>query len=398
MTFAIRRRMGLLAGTAGLAVALAAPAWAQDIVLGLTHAKTGRYAGVGVGTEIAVDIAVAEINAAGGINGRKLRVEKFDTGSEARNAQVAVQRFAEDAKALGVIGPFSSQEAQVGFAAGERLEIVQIPNAASAPGLTKGRQWAFRVTEDEGKQFGRLLKTMADKGGVKNRTAAVMYPSDEFVGKSLAGWMPKLLEDNGWKMVIPAEGFPTNATDLSPHVTKLKGRTPGVLAFAGLPEGTAKVMKELRRQGHDSMLIGGQIFADPDIGRILGPDGEGATYVAWYWWDTNDRTRAFERKFLDEAKKRGVNKSGAHHVDASAYDIVHVFVDAMKRGGVTGDPAKLKAERVAIRDALRKTQWAGVTGSICFDKDQDSELPAYIVRIKGGQRTLLDSHAPDKCQ
>ena len=214
MTFAIRRRMGLLAGTAGLAVALAAPAWAQDIVLGLTHAKTGRYAGVGVGTEIAVDIAVAEINAAGGINGRKLRVEKFDTGSEARNAQVAVQRFAEDAKALGVIGPFSSQEAQVGFAAGERLEIVQIPNAASAPGLTKGRQWAFRVTEDEGKQFGRLLKTMADKGGVKNRTAAVMYPSDEFVGKSLAGWMPKLLEDNGWKMVIPAEGFPTNATDL----------------------------------------------------------------------------------------------------------------------------------------------------------------------------------------
>ena len=181
-------------------------------------------------------------------------------------------------------------------------------------------------------------------------------------------------------------------------MTKLKGRTPGVLAFAGLPEGTAKVMKELRRQGHDSLLIGGQIFADPDIGRILGPDGEGATYVAWYWWDTNDRTRAFERKFLDEAKKRGVNKSGAHHVDASAYDIVHVFVDAMKRGGVTGDPAKLKAERVAIRDALRKTQWAGVTGSICFDKDQDSELPAYIVRIKGGQRTLLDSHAPDKCQ
>jgi hypothetical protein len=53
---------------------------------------------------------------------------------------------------------------------------------------------------------------------------------------------------------------------------------------------------------------------------------------------------------------------------------------------------------VAIRDALRKTQWAGVTGSICFDKDQDSELPAYIVRIKNGQRTLLDSHAPDQCQ
>jgi len=382
---------------AGLAACITLPLWAQDLVLGLTHAKTGRYAGVGVGTEIAVDIAVAEINAAGGVNGRKIRVEKFDTGSEARNAQVAVQRFAQDANALGVIGPFSSQEAQVGFAAGERLEIVQIPNAASAPGLTKNLKWAFRVTEDEGKQFARLLKTIGEKGGVSNRTAAVMFPSDEFVGKSLAGWMPNLLEANGWKMVIPAEGFPTNATDLSPHITKLQGKTPGVFAFAGLPEGTAKVMKELRRQGHNSMLIGGQIFADPDIGKILGPDGEGATYVAWYWWDANERTRTFERKFLEEAKKRGVNKTGAHHVDASAYDIVYVYADAMKRANVSGDAAKVKAERLAIREALRTTDVNGVIGKICFTKENDSELPGYIVRIRNGQRTLLDTHAPQKC-
>ena len=382
---------------AGLVACITLPAWAQDLVLGLTHAKTGRYAGVGVGTEIAVDIAVAEINAAGGVNGRKIRVEKFDTGSEARNAQVAVQRFAQDANALGVIGPFSSQEAQVGFAAGERLEIVQIPNAASAPGLTRNLKWAFRVTEDEGKQFARLLKTMGEKGGVSNRTAAVMFPSDEFVGKSLAGWMPNLLESNGWKMVIPAEGFPTNATDLSPHITKLQGKTPGVFAFAGLPEGTAKVMKELRRQGHNSVLIGGQIFADPDIAKILGPDGEGATYVAWYWWDANDRTRTFERKFLEEAKKRGVNKTGAHHVDASAYDIVYVYADAMRRANVTGDASKAKAERLAIREALRTTDVNGVIGKICFTKENDSELPGYIVRIRNGQRTLLDTHAPQKC-
>lgn len=382
---------------AGLVASLIAPAWSQELVLGLSHAKTGRYAGVAVGTEIAVDIAVAEINAAGGVNGRKIRVEKFDTGGEARNAQVAVQKFAEDAKALGVIGPFSSQEAQVGFAAGERLEIVQIPNAASAPGLTKDRKWAFRITEDEGKQFGRLLKTMETKGGLPNKTAAVMYPSDEFVGKSLASWMPNLMEGAGWKMVIPAEGFPTNATDLSPHITKLKGNTPAVLAFAGLPEGAAKVMKELRRQGHNSLLIGGQIFADPDIGKILGADGEGATYVAWYWWDTNDRTRQFEKKFLDEAKKRGINKSGAHHVDASAYDIVYVFADAMRRANITGDAAKLKAERTAIRDTLRSTNVAGVTGNVCFSKDNDAELPGFIIRIRNGQRTLLDMHPADKC-
>ena len=383
-----------------LAVALAAagPLAAQDLVLGLTHAKTGRYAGVGIGTEVAVDIAVAEINAAGGVNGKKLRIEKFDTGSEAKNAQVAAQKFTQDARALGIIGPFSSQEAQVAFAAGERLEIVQVPNAASAPGLTKDRNWAFRVTEDEGKQFGRLLKTLETKGGVSGKTAAVMYPSDEFVGKALAGWMPSLLEKSGWKLVIPAEGFATNATDLSPHITKLKGNTPAVVAFAGLPEGAIKVMKEVRRQGHNSVLIGSQIFADPDIAKVLGPDGEGAIFVSWYWWDLNDRTRAFEKKFLDEAGKRGINKTGAHHVDASAYDIVYAYADAMRRAKVTGDQAKLKDERAAIREALRTVELDGVTGKVCFDKDRDSELPAYIIQIKGGKRTLLDSHAPDSCK
>lgn len=380
------------------AAGLAFPAAAQDLVLGLSYAKTGRYSSVAAPTEIAVDIAVAEINAAGGVNGRKLRIEKFDTGSEARNAQVAVQRFAEDAKALAIIGPFSSQEAQVAFAASERLEIVQMPNSATAPGLTKDKKWAWRMVEDEGKQFARLLKTLETKKLVKEKTAVVIYPSDEFVGKALAEWMPKLLESNGWRQVIPPEGFPTNAADLSPHITKLQGKTPAVVAFAGLPGGAAKVMKEVRRQGHPSVMIGSQVMADPDIAKMLGADGEGGIYVAWYWWDANERTRAFEKKFLDEAKKRGLTKGGAHHVDASAYDIVYVLADAMKRAGVSGDAAKLKAERNAIREALAKTNIQGVSGNICFDKERDAELAGYIIGIRNGQRYLVDAHPSDKCQ
>lgn len=379
-----------------LAAGFAFPAAAQELVIGLSHPKTGRYSGISA-TEVAVDIAVAEVNAAGGVNGKKIRVEKFDTASEAKNAQVAVQRFAEDLNALAVIGPYSSQEAQVAFAAGERLEIVQIPNSATAPGLTQGKKWAYRVIEDEGKQFERLLKSLERKQIVKEKTAAVIYPSDEFVGKALSSWMPKLLDANGWKQVIPPEGYLTNAADLSPHITKLQGKSPAAIAFAGLPGGAAKVMHEIRRQGHKSVMIGAQVMADPDVVNLLGPDGEGTIYVSWYWWDANDRTRAFERKFLDETKKRGINKSGAHHVDASAYDIVYVLADAMKRANVTGESSKVKAERNAIREALAKTQVSGVSGNICFDKEHDAELGAYIIGVKGGKRYLVDSHPADKC-
>lgn len=386
-----RKLLALLAGAA-----LALPAAAQDLVIGLSHPKTGRYSSIAA-TEVAVDIAVAEINAAGGVNGRKIRLEKFDTASEAKNAQVAVQRFAEDLKALAIIGPFSSQEAQVAFAASERLEIVQIPNSATAPGLTKDRKWAWRVVEDEGKQFARLLTSLERKKLVKEKTAVVVYPSDEFVGKALAGWMPKLLEQNGWRQVIPPEGYLTNAADLSPHITKLQGKSPAVVAFAGLPGGAAKVMREVRRQGHRSILIGSQVMADPGVVQLMGADGDGAMYVSWYWWDANDRTRAFEKKFLEETKRLGLNKAGAHHVDASAYDIVYVLADAMKRARVTGDPAKLKAERNAIREALAATRIAGVSGDICFDKERDAELAAYVIGIKDGKRYLVDSHPSDKC-
>ena len=372
------------------------PALAQELVLGLSYPKTGRYSTISA-TEVSVDIAVAEVNAAGGVNGRKIRIEKFDTASEAKNAQVAVQRFAEDLKALAIIGPYSSQEAQVAFATSERLEIVQIPNSATAPGLTKDKIWAWRVIEDEGKQFARLLKTLETRKLVKEKTAVVIYPSDEFVGKALAEWMPKLLESGGWKQVIPPEGYVTNAADLSPHITKLQGKSPAVIAFGGLPAGAVKVMREVRRQGHQSIMIGAQVMADPDVVKLLGPDGEGTMYVSWYWWDSNERTRAFEKKFLEETKRRGIVKAGAHHVDASAYDIVYVLADAMKRAGVTGDPAKLKAERNAIREALAKTNLVGVSGNICFDKDRDAELGAYIIGVKNGQRYLVDSHPADKC-
>src|SRR5262245_7860942 len=135
-----------------VAAGFALPAAAQqELVIGLSFPKTGRYSGISA-TEVAADIAVAAGNAAGGVNGKKIRMEKFDTASEAKNAQVAVQHFAEDVKALAILGPYSSQEAQVAFAASERLEIVQIPNSATAPGLTKDKKWAWRVIEDEGKQ------------------------------------------------------------------------------------------------------------------------------------------------------------------------------------------------------------------------------------------------------
>ena len=83
------------------------PAFAQnEIVIGLSFGRTGLYSTINKTTEVAVDIATEEINAAGGINGKKVRIVKFDTAGDPKQAVVAVRKFARDDKALAVIGPF----------------------------------------------------------------------------------------------------------------------------------------------------------------------------------------------------------------------------------------------------------------------------------------------------
>lgn len=391
------QRRTLLAGAAGL---LAAPAFAQtrEIVIGLTMVKSGPLKTPGEATETSVDIAVAEINAAGGIAGKRIRLEKFDTGSDPRQAATAAQKFARDDNALAIIGPFSSGEAAVAFPVGERLGIVQIPNAASQPGLTGNFTYAWRLTEDEGKQFGRLLTTLQRRNIPASR-AEIIYISDERIS-NITGtqFYPALLRARNIAFGDPVS-FQYRTFDVAPQVTQIMQRNPEVVALAATPDGAGKVLRELRRQGFRGRVIGSQIFADPNSVELFGPEGDGMLIVAGFWWDRNDATRAFTAKFREENARRGLpHKRIPHHTDAQAHDIVHLYKQVMERANVTGDPARLAAERTAIRDALRGIRFTGVTGeNTCFDAQRDAELPGFVIEIRNLQWSLFDTHPADQC-
>ena len=311
-----------------------------------------------------------------------------------------MRSFAEDEGALAVIGPFSSGEARVAFAAGERLGIVQIPNASSAPELADKFSYAYRVTESEFLQFDRLVTTMKSKG-MDVANTSIMYVSDEFVSKAVGTQlMPAVFGKQGVEIVGEPIGFQTAAFDLSPQVAQLAEKPTDTVAVAGIVEAVVKSAKELRRQGHEGRIIGSGISADPDLAGKIGADGNGMLYAAWFWWDRDDASRSFTEKFNAENKKRGIEKSGPHHVDASAYDIVYILkaaIEATGATGATGEADKLKEERTAIRDALSSLVHEGVSGTICFDKNGDAELPAYIIEINDGDISLVDSHPANEC-
>lgn len=383
-----------LAGSLLATSAMAADEW----ILGLNMAKTGFLKSSGETTETAVDIAVAEINAAGGIKGKMIRIVKFDTGSDPKQAQVATRTLAEDHDALAIIGPFSSGEARVAFGAGERIGIVQIPNAASTPGLAKGKSFAFRVTEDESKQLNRMLSSLSRKG-LAAKTAAIMYESDEFISKIVGtAVMPPGFKAVGIELTSEPEGFPGDAFDLSPQIAKIMQNPPDVIGVGAILDGAVKVLKEARRQGFKGRMVGSQLFADPEIVDVVGKEADGTIFAAGFWWDLNDKTRAFTEKFNAANKERGIHSAFPHHVDAQAYEIVYLLAQVIGEANLTGDEGKLKQERIAIRDQIRKTNYIGMLGPVCFDADGDAELPGYIIEIKDGEWTLFDQHPADKCE
>jgi len=392
------RRRALLAAAGGILAAPGLHAQAREIVIGLTMVKSGPLKTPGEATETSVEIAVAEVNAAGGVNGRPLRLVKFDTGSDPRQAATAAQKFARDDNALAIVGPFSSAESAVAFPVGERLGIVQVSNSASQPGLTGNNSYAWRLTEDEGKQFGRLLTSLNRKNVPASR-AEIMYISDERVSAITATqFYPGLLRAHNITFGEPVS-FQYRTFDVAPQVTQILQRNPQLVAMAATPDGAGKALRELRRQGFTGRVIGSQIFADPNSVELFGPEGEGMLIVAGFWWDRNDATRAFTRKYAEENARRGLTtKRIPHHSDAQAYDIVFLLKQAMERANVTGETSRLAAERTAIRDALQGIRFTGVTGeNTCFDAARDAELPGFIIEIKNQSWSLFDSFPADTC-
>ena len=375
----------LSAAIAALALVVS-QASAQDLVLGYVMAKSGPFTSTGLSSEIAVDLAINEINAAGGVNGKKIRVVKFDTGGKPEQAVVAIRRFARDENALAIIGPFLSSECRVGFPAGEREGIPMMSSASSAPGLTQGHSFAFRNTMDEATKIEKLVQVMKAKG-LLGKSASIAYANDDFVSKSAgAEAFPDALKRSG----VPVEGsvnFAFAAFDLSPQVSQLMGKPADMVALAAPPESAAKFVRELRRQGSKARVIGGSIFVTPEFPSRVGEAGNGSLVTVTFFSGRDDaRTRRFVQDFLASAKERKLPEVlPPSQFDSASYDVAYIYAEAMRRAKVTGDPARVAQERRAIRDALATLKdFNALEGTISMGPERDMIKPVYVLEARDG--------------
>jgi branched-chain amino acid transport system substrate-binding protein len=362
---------------------------AQDLVLGYLPASGGPFATFSKTNLIAAEMAVNEINASGGVNGKKLKIVSFDTAGKPDQAVVGLRKLADDDKVLAIIGPFSSSECRVAFPAAERAGVAVMSMASSAPNLAEPFTYAFRNTTDEGYLFTRVLQALKAKN-YPMATGSIAYATDDVVSKTMGEKvLPALMQKAGTD-VKGSVTFQSAAFDLAPQASQLAGQKTDLIGVGSGPEAAARLAKELRRQGHMGRLVAGSTIADPELPKLMGEAGNGTTIPTAFYADLNDRTRKFEADFLKGAKAAGVDRSAAAQFDAATYDIVLMYAEAMKKAGVTGDPSKLAAERTAIRDELRKMKdFPALEGPISFGKNGDALKDVYIIEMQGGKWNLL---------
>lgn len=390
------RRAVSFAAALTAAVLATATAHAGEIVLGYLPAAGGPFATFSKTNLVAAQMAVDEINSAGGVNGNKLRIVSFDTAGKPDQAVVGVRKLAEDDKVMAIIGPFSSSECRVAFPAAERESVALMSMGSSAPNLAKGFNYAFRNTSDEAYMFDHVLQALKSHR-IAIDTGAVAYATDDVISKTMGEKvLPALMQKNGTKIQATVT-FQTQAFDLSPQVSELVAHPTDLVGVGSGPESAVRLVQEMRRQGHKGRLIAGSTIADPELPRLMGKAGDGTIIPTTFYGGLNDRAKKFEAAFIKGAKAAGVERSAAAQFDAATYDIVLIYANAMKAAKITGEPSKLAAERTAVRDEIKKMKdFPALEGPISFGDNGDALKPVYVIEMKDAKWTLLEAYPAGK--
>lgn len=319
--------------------------------------------GYGQATRQGIELAVAELNAKGGIRGRPLEVVFRDDLAEGAKAAAVAQEFVANDAILAVVGHVTSG-AMVAAARVYDGHLAAVATTATAPDLTGISPWTFRVISSDSTN-GRDLARFATQRG--HRRAAILYENDSY-GRGIADAFRRNFSGD----VVSFDPIPADGTGAEPHIAFFRGVNPDIVFVAGVEVSGLALLREARRQGLRAEFLG----ADGWLGIVADSIAEGA-WVGTPFTPADPRPAAvrFVRAFL--ARYRVVPDGNA----ALGYDATMAIAQAISEAGT---------DRRAIRDHLatltEETSYAGVTGSIRFHESGDPVGKGFVMtRVRDGQ-------------
>jgi branched-chain amino acid transport system substrate-binding protein len=369
---------GVFAGIL-LAGGLIAQAGAQNAPIKLINVGELSGAGATVGTNFknGADLAIAEINAKGGILGRKIEITHLDTQSNPGNARAQVQK-ALDESPYALLGPGYSGSVKVTAPLVQQAGIAQVMGGEAAELTQAGIGTLFRTSFGQQSSMPKIAKYMAEE--MKAKTAAVMWVNNDF-GKGGRDMVTKEFAARGVKVVADISTEAGQA-DFAADAVKVKNANPDVVFIYLNEEESARALKELRRQNISAPLIGETTLLGQKVIELA---GDAANGVRGHVGLTTDAPvpaiQDFRKRFQDKYNYV------PDHNGIKGYLAVYMIKAATEKQGKV-DPAELPKTLHGL--TITPDKEPGILMEVTIDQNGDLDRQSFLGEVVNGKQVIKD--------
>lgn len=348
----------------------------DTIKFGLVAPLSGDNGAYGTKQEKGYELALEEINAAGGVLGAKLELETYDDGGDASTAANGAQKFADDDSIMAIGGSCLTSCTAAMLPITGDAEMAQLVVSSSAKSLTGISDYFFRMAVQDAAVGPQIANQFTKMGKTK---AVTMYCNNDY-GSGLKDSFNAQFEANGGQIL---NSIPYQATDqdFAAILTTVKSLDSDCIALCGTTTDGALIIKQARQMGIEAEIMGQPGLYSQNVIDIAGDASEGLLCSGVFVADgADEKGQEFVTKYGE--KYNGEVPDG---FAALAYDQMYVLADAAERAMEANDG---ELTRQTLAEALKETNYEGVTGTVNFDENGDWVRDYLTLTVKDGKYVL----------
>lgn len=362
------------------AFALSVRAADDTIKIGHYASLTGKDAAFGVATSKGIRLAVEEINAKGGVLGRKLEYLVEDVQSKQGESGTAAKKLISREKVVAILGGNPSANSLEAGPICQNAKIPMMAISSTNPKVTEIGDYIFRICFIDPFQ-GAVLAKFAHTS-LHGKRVALLTSVNSPYSVGLSAVMRERFTALGGE-VVAEQKYNEGDKDFRAQLTAVRAAKPDVIAATGFYSEAALICIQARSLGLDIPIIGGDGWEAPQLVELGGKAVEGTYYCTYFSADN----QAPEVKSFVQRYRAKWNNETPEGVSALGYDAMYLIADAIKRVGST--------DSVKLRDAIAATKnFPGVTGQTTIDEKRNSSKAAVMLVVKNGHSEFFEAVAP----
>jgi len=337
---------------------------------------SGTGATSGTNFDNGVKLAVKEINATGGVLGRRIEYTSSDTQSQPQTAKALAQKAVDDGAYI-VMGPVFSGSILVSMAETRRAEIPNFTGGESAAITQQGNPYIFRTSFTQATAMPKVARYIKDT--IKAKTIAIVWVNNDF-GKGGRDMIMKVLEAQGIRVAADISTDP-GQVDFSSPVLKVKQSNADAVFVYTNEEESARALRELKKQGYDKPIVGETTLTSQKVIEMAGEAANGAVAHVGLSADAPQPTiKAFDGRFQKEYKYK------TDHNGLKGYSAMYIVKAVTEKIGKF-DPKTFAA---AMHGAtLSAKDYPGVLLDVTFDQNGDLDRESFMTKVVNGRQQII---------